>query len=180
MRMLLACGKARKLLLIGYFDDSDGESKLRGYIKALGLESNVEIRGRLDHESMASALSEARIGVSPLQAIPKFLLNIPVKIFEYWACGLPVVASDLPPMRPFFRNGEAGFLFRPGDASDLAKSIGQLLDDPDAAMQMGTRGRDLVTKRFNNEGEVLKLREFFRSIAARAMPSKRKGQGRYA
>ena len=111
MRILSVRGKDCKLLLIGYFDDDAAKNKLRGYIKALALESNVEIRGRLDHESMSSALGEARIGVSPLQPIPKFLLNIPVKIFEYWACGLPVVASDLPPMRPFFRDGEAGLLF---------------------------------------------------------------------
>jgi len=158
--------KPVRLLLIGYCDNPAAEEKLRARVRAFGLQSCVEIRGRLDHEKMADALSEARIGVSPLEAIPKFRRNLPVKIFEYWACGLPVVASDLPPIRPFFREGHAGLLFQPGNAADLAQTIGWLLDRPDDAAQMGSRGRDLVTQRFNNAGEALKLRRYLIALAA--------------
>lgn len=154
------------LLLIGYFDDATAENGLRGYIRDLGLERNVEIRGRIEHEEMAEALGEARIGVCPLQSVPKFRLNIPVKIFEYWACGLPVVASDLPPIRPFFRNGSGGYLVQPGDPEELARSIAWLLDHPDEASHMGQHGRELVVQRFNNAGETHKLGKFCMRIAA--------------
>lgn len=154
------------LLLIGYFDGPAAETALRKRIRALGLDPSVEIRGRLAHEEMAAALSEARIGVCPLQPVPKFLLNIPVKVFEYWACGLPVVASDLPPIRPFFRHGHAGFLVPPKSATALARSIAWLLDHPEDATRMGERGRELVTQRFNNTREIHKLRHFCAQIAA--------------
>ncbi len=155
-----------RLLLIGYFDSPAAETALRKRIRALGLDSSVEIRGRLAHEDMAGALTNARIGVCPLQPVPKFLLNIPVKVFEYWACGLPVIASDLPPIRPFFRHGHAGFLVSPTSATALARSIGWLLDHPDDATRMGERGRELVTQRFNNSGEIQKLRRFCAQVAA--------------
>lgn len=167
MRFLAARGRPARLLLIGYFDDAAAEQELRNRIRASGLASSVVIRRRLDHEQMAEALSEAHIGVSPLLPIPKFLRNIPVKIFEYWACGLPVVASALPPILPFFRHAEAGFLYPATSSMQLADAIGWLLDHPDMAARMGERGRDLVTQRFNNRSEVRKLHRFCARIAAR-------------
>ena len=160
VRLLAARTRPATLLLIGYFDNPSTEKEIRERIQAAGVAHLVEIRGRLDHEKMAAALSEAAIGISPLQAVPKFMLNIPVKVFEYWACGIPVVASDLPPIRPFFRNAEAGLLFPAASAPALAQSIVWLLDNPSAAAAMGARGRDLVVRRFNNREEVRKLQRF--------------------
>jgi glycosyltransferase involved in cell wall biosynthesis len=159
-----------RLLLLGYFDDPKSETQFREKIRTLGLESNIEIRGRIPHEEMAAALGSARIGVSPLLPVPKFLVNIPVKIFEYWACSLPAVATDLPPMRPFFRHGEAGLLVSPSPERELARSLANsmawLLDRPEIANRMGQRGRMLITRRFNNALEVPKLRRFCERIAA--------------
>jgi glycosyltransferase involved in cell wall biosynthesis len=164
MRLLADRGNPARLLLIGYFDDVLFEIELRKRIHELALSANVELRGRMEHEDMAEALSQARVGVSPLQNIPKFRLNIPVKIFEYWACGLPVVASDLPPIRPFFKNVGGGFLYQPTDAAELARSISWLLDHPDAATRMGRNGRSAIVQRFNNRNEIHKLREFFARV----------------
>jgi glycosyltransferase involved in cell wall biosynthesis len=160
LRLLANRGRRVRLLLIGYFDHSAAEKTLRGRIRALGLEPCVEICGRIPHEEMAKMLSQARIGVSPLQAVPKFLRNIPVKVFEYWACGLPVVASDLPPIRPFLLGTRAGLLFRADNVAELAQSIGWLLDHADAATRMGKRGREAIVSRLNNQNELRKLRRF--------------------
>lgn len=166
LRILAAKGKSAKLLLLGYFDASAEEAALRRRIREFGLAENVTIRGRIDHEDMAAALSQARIGISPLQAIPKFLLNIPVKIFEYWACGLPVIASDLPSIRPYFGNVRAGILFPPDNAQALARSIAWMLDRPEDAAVMGRQGRDAVVARFNNRKESERFRMFCMRIAA--------------
>jgi glycosyltransferase involved in cell wall biosynthesis len=170
MALLASERRHIRLLLLGYFDDADAEAGFRRKIRTLGLGSNVEVRGRVPHEEMAAALGSARIGVSPLLPVPKFLTNIPVKIFEYWACGLPVVATDLPPMRPFFRQGEGGVLVSPSHRKELARtiaqSIGWLLDHPETAQEMGQRGRALVIGRFNNAAEVPKLRRFCERISA--------------
>lgn len=165
LRLLASRPSPPRLLLLGYFDNSQSEKDLRRRISALGLDSLIEIRGRIGHERMAEALSKARIGISPLLPVRKFQINIPVKIFEYWACGLPVVATDLVPTKPFFRHGEAGLLVQPGNAAELARSTAWLLDHPADAARMGQRGRQLVVQRFNNAVEVHKLRKLFASIA---------------
>jgi glycosyltransferase involved in cell wall biosynthesis len=167
LRLLADRATPATLLLIGYFDNAAAESALRNRIHSLKLESRVEVCGRMDHAEMSRALSRARIGVCPLQDIPKFRSNIPVKVFEYWACGLPVVASDLPPIRPFFRSAAAGLLFQASDASALARSIAWLLDHPHAAARMGREGRTAVLQRFNNRNEIHKLWKFCMQIAAK-------------
>ena len=49
---------------------------------------------------------------------------------EAMAAGLPIVASDIEAFRQVLRGGEAGGLFTTGDAGDLARAAGRLLDDP--------------------------------------------------
>jgi glycosyltransferase involved in cell wall biosynthesis len=166
LRILADRQRTARTLLLGYFDSALAETRIRERIRRMGLESIVEIHGRIDHEEMAAALSEARIGVCPLQPVPKFLLNIPVKVFEYWACGLPVVASDLPPIRPYFPSAHAGLLFEPGNANELARSIEWMLEHPVRAAQMGQNGRAAVIERFNNCGEVRKLQRFCAQLTA--------------
>lgn len=156
--------RAPKLLLVGYFDNANDEKLLKRRIAGLGLGRCVQICSRIPHEEMARVLGRARIGVSPLLPIPKFQKNIPVKIFEYWACCIPVVATDLAPTRPFFRHGEAGLLVRPGSAQELAAAIAWLLDQPESAQRMGGRGRQLITERFSNAKEVQKLRRLFEFV----------------
>jgi glycosyltransferase involved in cell wall biosynthesis len=168
MRLLALRGKPIRLLLIGYCDDPSVEAELRQRIRNLGLYDRVEMHGRMGHEEMAKTLSRARIGVSPLQDIPKFRVNIPVKVFEYWACGLPVIASDLPPIRPFFKNVGGGLLFPPGDVKALAQSIAWLLDHSQAAARMGQRGRTAIETRFTHRNEVHKLLQFYTRLAAKA------------
>lgn len=172
VRLLKLRSKPLRLLLIGYFDDVFAERSLRTRISELGLTSHIELRGRIPHEEMASALSQARIGVCPLRATAKFALNIPAKVFEYWACGLPVIASDLPPIRPYFRTARAGLLFQPGKPNELAEAIEWLLDQRNAAEAMGQNGRAAVVQRFNNCAEISKFEKFLAVILAPRGPKR--------
>ncbi len=166
LRVLKLRGIAVKTLLIGYFDDLEAKAQLFRRVDALGLSENVILEGRIEHIAMARTLRQAKIGVSPLLDTPKFQRNIPVKIFEYWACGLPAIASDLSPIRPFFKSANAGMLFRSGDVIALADSIQHLLAQPERAEEMGRRGREAVERRFNNRNEVRKLHRLLTRIAA--------------
>lgn len=170
VQLLKSRSRSIRLLLIGYFDTTSDENALRAAVQRRGLTENIEIRGRIPHERMASALTQAKIGICPLRATAKFEINVPVKVFEYWACGLPVVASDLRPIRPYFRTAAAGLLFEAGDANALARSIQWLLDHPRAANTMGQNARAAVVTRFNNRQEVRRLRKLLARITGRANP----------
>lgn len=56
--------------------------------------------------------------------------------------GLPVVASDIPPLRRLLGgNGEAGILFRPGDTEEAASAIIRLTSDSTLRRILGEEGR---------------------------------------
>lgn len=164
LRHLLDSGISARLLLFGYMDNEQARRTLDHALAGLGIGHLVTVDGRIPYDDMAATLSHARILVCPLQKIPKFMNNIPVKVFEAWACGLPVVASDLPPIRPFFKNRPYGFLFKPDDPADLADKIRRLLETPALIEQYGDEARHAVLTRYNNSGEVHKLISFYRRV----------------
>jgi glycosyltransferase involved in cell wall biosynthesis len=126
----------------------------------------VKLGGFIPYEEMAATLSLARIAICPLQDIPKFRNNIPVKVFESWACGLPVIATDLPPIRPFFSDRALGVLFKPGDSVELANAIQSLLESPRLVAKSGHRGRQLIMEKFNASEEAHKLLSFYETVLA--------------
>ena len=166
LRLLVDRGLRARLLLFGYTDNAESERQLRNELVFLGLEDLVTLHGRIPHEAMASTLSKARISVCPLQNIPKFMNNIPVKVFESWACGLPVIATDLPPIRPFFQHGKLGLLVKPGDPVDLANAIRRLLTAPDLIEEFGRSARQAVFQRYNTSAEIHKLANLYGQVLA--------------
>jgi len=164
LQILRRRGILARALLFGYADDQHVRASIMRRIGRMNLASQVFMHGRVPHAQMAETLSQARISISPLMAIPKFMHNIPVKVFESWACGLPVISSDLPPIRPFFRDGEFGLLFPPGDPQALANAIEDLLKNPSRAEQMGRAGRQAVFERCNNKREIHKLISFYSKV----------------
>ena len=58
--------------------------------------------------------------------------------------GLPVVASDLPPVRDLLDNGTAGKLFPPGDVAAAARCLAELIEDAGERARLGSRGKELA------------------------------------
>jgi len=166
IRLLWNRGVAVRLLLFGYTDNAQAEQFLKDSLISYGINHLVTLRGTISHEQMASTLSLARIAVCPLQKIPKFMNNIPVKVFESWACGLPVIATDLPPIRPFFAGRKLGMLVKPGDIHGLANAICQMLAAPDLIEEYGRRARRLVVERYNTAMEIPKLLSLYERVLA--------------
>ena len=164
VRYLLDSGFSPRVLLFGYVDNEASQRALNEVIAELRIENLITLAGRIPYSEMAATLSSARILVCPLQTIPKFMNNIPVKVFEAWACGVPVIASDLPPIRPFIRNRPYGLLFKPDDVVELATKIRGLLESPALLEQYGTQAREAVLSRYNNSGEARKLVSFYNRV----------------
>ena len=68
---------------------------------------------------------------------------------EALALEVPIVASDLPPVREVVDGGSAGILFPPGGATDLARSLVRLRREPTLADSIRARGR----QRFDQVGD---------------------------
>jgi len=60
----------------------------------------------------------------------------PMKLFEYMASGVPIVATDLPSTAEIIRNGENGLLTPPSDPIGLAGALRRLRHDPELARRL--------------------------------------------
>jgi len=74
-------------------------------------------------------------GVAELQSIATL---------EAMAAGTPVVAADAMALPHLVRPGRNGWLYRPGDVTELSARLGALLRDPGLRRRMGAASRELV------------------------------------
>jgi glycosyltransferase involved in cell wall biosynthesis len=161
---LAAQGIRPSVRLAGYTDGEVGWQALEKGIQDRGLRTEVELRGRMPHSEVPAWIRSGRIGLVTLQPIEKFLKNIPSKMFEYWACGLPVIGSDLPPIARFLSDGSNGVLFSASNPKDLARAIRFLLERPEEAAAMGRSGQQLVHEKWNSDQQVDQLIHFYERI----------------
>ena len=164
LALLAGQGVRPSVKLAGYTDGDEGRRALEAGIQTRGLQSHVKLQGRLPYSQVPSWIRSGRIGLVLLQSIAKFMKNIPSKMFEYWACGLPVIASDLPPIRQFLIEGKNGLFFHPSSPKDLARAIRYLLEYPDEAKTMGDFARKLVCSEWNVERQIDDLINFYKKI----------------
>lgn len=100
--------------------------------------------GEIPHERVPAALSRAEIGLLPYSAgAPSYFS--PLKLFEYLAAGLAVVAGDLPGVTAVV-DARSAILVRPGDPRALAAAVGRLTVDADLRGSLGHAGRRLATR----------------------------------
>jgi len=90
------------------------------------LRDRVVLLGQINDEEKVRALHSVDVFCSPNTGGESF----GIVTAEAMAAGVPIVASDIDAFRQVLRGGEAGELFSTGDAGDLARAAGRLLDDP--------------------------------------------------
>ncbi len=122
------------LLIVG---DGPLGSAVEGAVKRVGTE-RITWTGAIPHESVASWLAHADVGVAPYPALDDFYFS-PLKIVEYLAVGLPVVASEIGQIRELVQHGETGLLVPPGDGRRLLEALEQMHADPRLRRRMGRR-----------------------------------------
>lgn len=143
-----------RLLHVGHMEPPDLEDEVRADVAQRGMKAAVTLTGRRPFEEIGHHLARAAVGWVPWQAVAKNQKNVPTKLFEYMAYGLPVVSSDLPSTRPFVHEGRNGHLVAAGDPAAHAEALLELLHRPEAAAALGRKGQELVRTEYNwNEME---------------------------
>jgi len=132
--------------------------------KEKGLTESFQFLPYTDYLKVVGYLNRARIGIIPLPPYDKFMKNIPLKMFEFMGCGLPMVLSDLPPSRQFIENQDCAIAVEPDNTREYAEAIRALLADPGRSWEMGQRGRRLVMERYNWGAEEKKLLKLYDSL----------------
>ncbi|WP_081897699.1 glycosyltransferase [Massilia sp. BSC265] len=158
-----ACSMLRtpaRLALAGGFAEADLEAEVR---RQPGW-NRVDALGHLDRAGVTGVLERAFAGLVTLLPTASYREALPVKMFEYMAAGIPVIASDFPLWRDIVEGSRCGLCVDPHDPAAIAAAIDHLAAHPCEAREMGANGRRAVLERYNWENEEDKLIAFYADL----------------
>ncbi len=107
----------------------------------------VKWLGSQPRERVMALMQDAQILVFP----STWYECAPMTIVEAFACGLPVIASNLGSIPEFVTHGKTGLLFRPGDAEDLARQVRWAFDHPEELRAMRANARREYEEKYTAE-----------------------------
>ena len=117
------------------------EQDLEGRSEAL--RRSVELKGAIPPSEIPAMLASFDVAVAPYPQIDDFYFS-PLKVYEYMAAGLPVVASRVGELSRLIRHGVDGILCQPGDSDALAVAFEELHGQPLLRRQLGEAARQSV------------------------------------
>ena len=97
-------------------------------------------------------------------AIPSFYEALPTVALEAMACSKAIVASNTGGIPFLVKNGRNGFLVKPGDSENLARSMSILCKDQKLRGQMGSLGRRNVERAFSIDHMVQETLNLYKSL----------------
>jgi starch synthase len=104
--------------------------------------AGAKLMGPIPHSQVPAVLADADIALAPYAAdAPEYFS--PIKLFEYMAAGLAVIAADLPAVRELLSE-ETGVIVPKGDPQALARAVAALSADAPRRRRLGRAARNLV------------------------------------
>lgn len=136
------------------------EKELKKYIHTHKMK-NVEFAGFVDGELKREILARARFLIFSSECYESFGYSI----IESYACGIPVIASDMGGARELIKEGDTGFLFVPGNSKDLQKQVSRMLEiDEKNLMSMKKKSLKLARELYTKEGGYKNILKVFESL----------------
>ncbi len=102
--------------------------------------------------------------------------TFPLTILEAMSCALPVIATAVGGIPEQVRDGENGYLVRPGDIVAMTERLRACLGDSASARAMGARGRAIVEQRFRLETQVQAYLDWYAELREKRVAVGRSAQ----
>jgi len=144
-----------------------GDGPLAPYVQEFcqrhHLSDVVALVGSVDRARVPEYLAKMDVGLAPYPVLPSFYFS-PLKIWEYAAAGVPIVASASGGLPTLFPHKVAAMLHEPGNVGRIVKHVERLRREPQLASKLAQRARRMAQR---HTWERLGTR--FASLAQRAL-----------
>jgi glycosyltransferase involved in cell wall biosynthesis len=146
------------LLIVG---DGDLRPAYERLSQELNIVGRVHFLGRVDRPTLRDAYRTADVFAFPSTNTAE---AFGLAALEAQACGVPIVASDLPGLRTVVRQGETGLLTPPKDVPALASALSTLLADRARREEMGHAARAWAASKFSWDRHLDGLLTVYRQV----------------
>ena len=116
--------------------------KLKNIVNEKNISDNVIFKGWIDREQIPQELKNATVGIGPLKLTTVTKNALPIKVLEYMASGLPIIAKKGTLPRDILENGENGFII--DNDEQLAEKLILLLNDLKLNKQMSNKSIKMI------------------------------------
>jgi glycosyltransferase involved in cell wall biosynthesis len=130
-----------KFVLLGSGDEMN---KLKEIVSKNKLNDSVEFKGWIKRDEIPKNISDASIGIGPLRLTEVTSRALPIKVLEYMAVSLPIIAQKGTLPNDILENEKNGYFIE--NHTELAEKIIVLLNDPKKVEDMGSHSLKLVQK----------------------------------
>lgn len=124
---------AARLLLIG---DGEDAAVVASILERHGIRNEAVLTGLVPREAVPGYLAAASVLVSPHSRNDDFI-GSPIKLWEYMASGVPIVASRVAQLGEILQDGTTALLVPPNDPEALAQALITLHDEPAQSQRLG-------------------------------------------
>lgn len=151
------------LLLVGPINE-ELLSIVGNEIERMNLNNNVEIVGSVPHKDIVNYISICKVGLVPLFHTQKYIKSIPIKQFEYMACGVPVLGSNLPLIASYITSSGCGKVYDSNSPEALAAGVINIIEDEKEWCRMSEAGKKAVKDWWNWEIMEKKLFQAYETL----------------
>lgn len=135
------------------------QKALEDYVQKHNM-THVDMLGFRERKEIFELLTKAAFLVFPSEWYETFGITIA----EAYACGVPVLASNIGAMQTTVIPGETGYHFEPGNVQDLAAKARQFWADPDELSRMRDSARNVYDVHYTKETNYRLLLNIYESI----------------
>lgn len=140
------------------------QAELEQKVKHLGVQDHVQFHGRVGDAEMVAAIQRSRVSVS----VPTSDATS-VSVLESMACGLPIIASDLPANRQWI-DAQGGWIVTVRDVDALTQALLQAHDHPARAAQMGQHNHARIERDASRRGQMDAMWRLYQRVLHPLMP----------
>ena len=116
------------------------KKRLQEVIELEKLQNRAILTGFVTHDKIPEHIAAMDIVLAPYPELDFFYYS-PLKVFEYMACGKPVITTRIGQNQELISNGENGYLCEPGNLDEMIEKIMCLISDPELRARMGQKAR---------------------------------------
>lgn len=154
-------GDQGKILRLDITGDGEARGDLEKLAARLGLKEQIRFFGRLDPEEARQNLARCALVCIPRRPFKVCEVVTPLKLVEAMALAKPVLVPDLPVFRDELGELAEGWMFKSGDAEDLAGCLFRIFASPETLERQGQalRKKVLLQRQWHEFGRSLAVGE---------------------
>lgn len=128
----------------------------------------VDYLGFVNRSEVSSIYNRSFAGLVTLKPTVNYLDSLPVKMFEYMAAGIPVIASDFPLWRKVLADYECAIFVDPSKPDQIAAAINELKTNTSLSKRFSENGRKAVREKYNWHVELNKLLKLYENLSGKS------------